>query len=155
MQDYTSLGNLRIHRGWSSGHKIAQRRLHSPLPEPTKLVKVTYHHKRVCTRITRKGDPHPKVTPPAPKVQASGIMCTIKRRVGHSGEHTARETWFLPEGKLHINYMELKAVFSAPKEFQVLCLNQIIIMATDNTTVVAYINKESLESIKKASLKQV
>ena len=34
-------------------------------------------------------------------------------------EHTARGTWFLPESKLHINYLELKAVFLAFKEAQV------------------------------------
>ena len=46
----------------------------------------------------------------------------------HLDEHTARGTWSLPESKLHINHLELKAVFLA--------------LATDNTTVVAYINKE-------------
>ena len=34
----------------------------------------------------------------------------------HLNEHTARETWSLPESKLHINYLELKAVFLALKE---------------------------------------
>ena len=32
--------------------------------------------------------------------------------------HTAKGTWSLPESKLHINYLELKAVFLALKEFQ-------------------------------------
>ena len=36
----------------------------------------------------------------------------------HLDEHTARRTWSLPESKLHINYLELKAVFLALKEFQ-------------------------------------
>ena len=57
-------------------------------------------------------------------------------------ERTARGTWSLPESKLHINHLELKAVFLALKEFQDLCLNNIVLVATDNTTVVAYINKE-------------
>ena len=60
----------------------------------------------------------------------------------HLNEHTARGTWSLPESKLHINYLELKAVFLALKEFQSLCTDQIVLVATDNTTVVAYINKE-------------
>ena len=60
----------------------------------------------------------------------------------HLNEHTARGSWSLPEGKLHINYLELKAVFLALKEFQDLCSNQIVLVATDNTTVVSYINKE-------------
>ena len=57
----------------------------------------------------------------------------------HLNEHTARGTWSLPESKLHINYL---AVFLALKEFQSLCTDQIVLVATDNTTVVAYINKE-------------
>ena len=60
----------------------------------------------------------------------------------HLNECTARGTWSLPESKLHINHLELKAVFLALKEFQDLCSNNIVLVATDNTTVVAYINKE-------------
>ena len=60
----------------------------------------------------------------------------------HLDEHTARGTWSLPESKLHINHLELKAVFLALKQFQALCCNKTILIATDNTTVVAYINKE-------------
>ena len=58
------------------------------------------------------------------------------------GEHTIRGTWSLPESKLHRNYLELKAIFLALKEFQVLCSNKIVLIATDNTTLVAYINIE-------------
>ena len=57
----------------------------------------------------------------------------------HLIEHTARGTWSLPESKLHINYLELKAVFL---EFQALCSDKIVLVASDNTTVVSYINKE-------------
>ena len=60
----------------------------------------------------------------------------------HLNEHTARGMWSLPGSKLHINYLELKAVFLALKEFQDLCLNKIVLVATDNTTVVSYIKKE-------------
>ena len=55
----------------------------------------------------------------------------------HLGEHTARGTWSLLGSKLHINYIELKAVFLALKEFQDLCSNKIVLVATDNTTVVS------------------
>ena len=60
----------------------------------------------------------------------------------HLNESTARGSWSVPESKLHINYLELKAVFLALKEFQDLCVDKIVLVATDNTTVVAYINKE-------------
>ena len=60
----------------------------------------------------------------------------------HIDEHTTRGTLSLLGSKLHINYLELKAVFLALKEFQDLCSNKIVLVATDNTTVVSYINKE-------------
>ena len=60
----------------------------------------------------------------------------------HLNEFIARGSWSVPESKLHINYLELKAVFLALKEFQDLCVDKIVLVATDNTTVVAYINKE-------------
>ena len=60
----------------------------------------------------------------------------------HLNELTARGSWSVPESNLHINYLELKAVFLALKEFEDLCVGQIVLVATDNTTVVAYINKE-------------
>ena len=60
----------------------------------------------------------------------------------HLNEFTARGTWSLPESKLHINYLELKAVLLALKEFQDLCVGKMVLIATDNATVVAYINKE-------------
>ena len=65
----------------------------------------------------------------------------------HLDEHTARGTWSLSESKLHINYLELKAVFLALKEFQSFCCNKTVLIATDNTTVVAYINKEGGDEI--------
>ena len=60
----------------------------------------------------------------------------------HLDDHTARGTWSLPESKLHINHLELKAVFLALKEFRTLVCNKTVLIATDNTTLVAYINKE-------------
>ena len=60
----------------------------------------------------------------------------------HLNEFTARGTWSQPESKLHINYLELKAVFLALKEFQSICANKIVLVATDNTTVMSYMNKE-------------
>ena len=60
----------------------------------------------------------------------------------HLDDHTAWGTWSLPESKLHINHLELKAVFLALKAFRTLVCNKTVLIATDNTTVVAYINKE-------------
>ena len=65
----------------------------------------------------------------------------------HLDGHTARGTWSLPESKLHINHLELKAVFLALKEFRTLCCNKTVLIATDNTTVVAYIKKEGGDEV--------
>ena len=108
------------------------------------------------TGITREGDSHTQVSPPPSAMVAGGkqyaprstitpaTTCSanlyrhIKRRLGpHLSEHTARGNWSIPESKLHINYLEVKAL----KEFQDLCWSKTVLIATD-TTVVTYINKE-------------
>ena len=91
------------------------------------------------TRITKKG--HSNTQIPAPHLQwwleESNVLQgqplhPIKPALqifkdaskegwgAHLNEHTARGSWSLPESKLHINYLELKAVL-ALKEFQDLC----------------------------------
>ena len=60
----------------------------------------------------------------------------------HLNDQTARGTWSLPESKLRINYLELKADILTIKEFHDLCQNNIVLIATDKTIVVAYINKQ-------------
>ena len=109
------------------------------------------------TGITRKGDTRPQVAPPPLKesnVLSGQPLHPLKHALqiftnaskegwgAQLNERTARGSWSLPESKLHINHLELKAVFLALKEFQDLCSNNIVLVATDNTTVVAYVNKE-------------
>ena len=60
----------------------------------------------------------------------------------HLGDSTARGVWSPMESLLHINYLELKAVFLALKQFEHLCRDQIVLVKTDNTMVVSYINKQ-------------
>ena len=112
-------------------------------------------------RITGKGDSGPQVPPPHLRwwLEESNVLrgqplhplkhalqiFTDASKEGwgaHLDEHTARGTWSLPESKLHINHLELKAVFLALKEFRTLVPNKTVLIATDNTTVVAYISKE-------------
>ena len=112
-------------------------------------------------RVTGKGDLDPQIPPPPSKVVAGGKQCASRSTItpskhalqiftdaskegwgAHLDEHTARGQWSLPESKLHINHLELKAVFLALKDFQTLVFNKTVLVATDNTTVVAYINKE-------------
>ena len=112
-------------------------------------------------RITGKGDPGSQIPPPLSKVAAEGKQCAARSTItpsktcpanlyrrtkkgwgAHLDEHTARGTWSLLESKLHINHLELKAVFLALKEFRTLVCNKTVLIATDNTTVFAYISKE-------------
>ena len=44
--------------------------------------------------------------------------------------------------RLHINVLELKAVSLALRDFKDKCQNQTVLVATDNSTVEAYINKQ-------------
>ena len=49
-----------------------------------------------------------------------------------------------PEKRLHINVLELKAVSLALRSFKDQCQNQTLLVATDNSTVVVYINKQGV-----------
>ena len=98
-------------------------------------------------RITRKGDPDPKICPFSlkgqplhPLTHAFQIFTEASREGWGAplGDLMARGTWSLTVSKLHINYVELKAVSLALKEFQDVCSN----IAADNTTLVACLNKE-------------
>ena len=112
-------------------------------------------------RISGKGDPNSEVSPSVPAVVDPRGKCpkgsalhplrhvvqifTDASKEGwgaHFGDFTASGTWSVPESKLHINFLELKAVLLALKRFQHLVQGKVVLIATDNTTVVAYINKE-------------
>ena len=55
---------------------------------------------------------------------------------------TTKSLWSDREKRLHINVLELKAVSLARQSFRDQCQNQTVLVATDNSIVVAYINKE-------------
>ena len=58
-------------------------------------------------------------------------------------EHSPYKESVVRQGKrLHINVLELKAVSLALQRFKNQCQNQTVLVARDNKTVVAYINKE-------------
>ena len=64
----------------------------------------------------------------------------LKRRLGRSLR--SKGLWSDREKRLHINVLELKAVSLALRDFKDQCQNQTVLVATDNSTVVAYINKQ-------------
>ena len=55
---------------------------------------------------------------------------------------TVSGVWQQSEKDLHINILELKAVFLALKHFQKQLKQKIVLVSSDNSTVVSYINKE-------------
>ena len=54
----------------------------------------------------------------------------------HLRDYTAQGVWSIQESQLHINFLELKAVL----QFEHLCLDRIVLIASD-ITVVSNINK--------------
>ena len=143
------------HRSTHSNRKTSPSR-----SAPYDTYTVTLEEQLEGTRVTRKGDTLPRSLHPHLKwwLEESNVLpgqqlhplkhalqiFTDASKEGwsaHLNKGTAKGTWSILESKLHINHLELKAVFLALKEFQDLCLNNIVLIATDNTTVVAYINK--------------
>ena len=114
-----------------------------------------------ASRVTGKGDPSPRDSSLTPSVADQGNKCLTCQPLhllchalqvftdassegwgAHLGDFTANGSWSVPESRLDINFLELKAVLLALKRFQHIVQGQIVLDATDNTTVVAYINKE-------------
>ena len=60
----------------------------------------------------------------------------------HLDQKFTKGLWSDREKRLHINVLELKAVSLALRDFKDQCQNQTVLVATDNSTVVAYINKQ-------------
>ena len=125
-------------------------------PRPTAHETHTVASQKQLEGTTISGEDYPSTKVPAPSLTmlARGRQCAsrstitpnktcsanIYRRIkkgwcAHLNEFTARGSWSVPESKLHINYLELKAVFLALKEFQDLCVDKIVLVATDNTYI--------------------
>ena len=60
----------------------------------------------------------------------------------HTGDSQIAGVWIHSERELHINVLELKAVILVLKHWVAALQGHHVMIATDNTTVVAYINKQ-------------
>ena len=60
----------------------------------------------------------------------------------HLDQSSTKGLWSDREKRLHINVLELKAVSLALRSFKDQCQHQTVLVATDKSTVVAYINKQ-------------
>ena len=65
-----------------------------------------------------------------------------KGRGAHLNEIVLSGLWSNKEAQLHINVLELKAVLLALKGFQEHLQGQRVLICSDNSTVVSYMNKE-------------
>ena len=59
----------------------------------------------------------------------------------HSGESKTRGFWSVEEKQLHINSLELLAIFNGLKVYANFTINARVLIRTDSTTALAYINK--------------
>ena len=81
--------------------------------------------------------------PSSQRPQYPTLYQCLKRRLGRSlRPNSTKGLWSDREKRLHINVLELKAVSLALRDFKDQCQNQTVLVATDNSTVVAYINKQ-------------
>ena len=74
-----------------------------------------------------------------PKTTVFNSLQTPQTRAG--AQTSTVSLWSDREKRLHINVLELKAVSLTLQKFKDQCQNQTVLVATDNSTVVAYINK--------------
>ena len=63
-------------------------------------------------------------------------------RLSHLGNLPVSGMWSDIETNLHINILELKAVFLTIKSFQTRLLNKRVLVSSDYVTVVTYLNKQ-------------
>ena len=83
--------------------------------------------------------------PSSQRPQYPTLYRRLKRRLGHSLRANLYKGSVVRRKKGYTNVLELKAVFLALQSFKDQCQNQRVLVATDISTVVAYItNKEEL-----------
>ena len=97
-----------------------------------------------CTQQTAKSLKRDEMyRPSSQRPQYPTLYRRLKRRLGaRLDQSSTKGLWSDREKRLHINILELKAVSLAVQSFKDQCQNQTVLVATDNSTVVAYINKQ-------------
>ena len=111
---------------------------HSRTPESLEKVFLIPRSLRPAFKMVA---PRGKCQPLHPVSHAVQIL-TDASKEGWDTQEISRQEGLCPCQKAsRINYLELKAI-KDKKEFQDRCSNKMVLIATDNTTAVAYINKE-------------
>ena len=112
----------------------------SVIGHPPSLVRDYFSSRRVVVKPYQHGEGH---RPSPQRPQYPNLYRLLKRRLGCSlGAGLYKRSLVRRVKKLHMNVLELKAVSLALKRFKDQCQNQTVLVATDNSTAVAYINKQ-------------
>ena len=77
--------------------------------------------------------------PSSQRLEYPNLYRSLKQRLGQT---STKGLWSDREKRLYINVVELKAVSLALQSFKDQCENQTVLVATDNSTVIAYINNQ-------------
>ena len=108
--------------------------------QPPSLDRNDFCTPRLVTEPHKRDD---RCGPSSQRPQHPTIYRRLKRRLGRSLKSKFYKGSVVRWGKrLHINVLELKVVSLALQSFKDQCQNQTVLVATDNSTVVAYINKQ-------------
>ena len=112
----------------------------SVIGQPTSLDK---NHSNTPTMVAESHIGDKRCRPSSQRPQYPIIYRRLKQRLGRSLRgNLSKDLWSDREKRLHINVLELKAVSLALQRFKDQCQNQTVMVATDNSTAVAYINKQ-------------
>ena len=79
------------------------------------------------------------------QIQASKIIAidaSAQMRGGNLGHQIIQGFWSKEQKELHINCLELEAVILNVKKFLLQLRNQCVLVHSDNTTVIQYINRQ-------------
>ena len=80
------------------------------------------------------------ILPPPPSFSSTDLRCSQFSWGATFPPHRVSGTWSKEESLIHIISLELRAVFLALKSLEVLVRGQSLLVRSDNTTVVSYIN---------------
>ncbi|XP_053354207.1 uncharacterized protein LOC128526406 [Clarias gariepinus] len=129
--------NMRAFQRWVRSHRLcAARHLNRRLTVTPSCMSALLPWRE--PRLLRQGSPigrvsFRKVVSTDASLSGWGALCDGS---------AIRGAWSQEQRRLHINYLELLAVFLALRHFRLALTGHHVLIRTDNTTVVSYINRQ-------------
>ena len=113
---------------------------HWRYPQPPSLDRSHCSTLRLVAKFLKRDE---RCRPSSQRPQYPTLYRRLKRRLGaHLDLSSTKGQWSDREKRLHINVLELKVVSLALRSFKDQCQNQTVLVAMDNSKLVAYINKQ-------------